>query len=1079
MRGWAPLRRRAAPTPSSEPAVTGGRDDRGRRALVVGLVVLVGTVATVGAWIDESDQARRADETAARRGADRLMAITGAMETGLAGAGGIVDTDGTVDLAAFAAVASELTALSEIDTLALSIAVPAAERAAFEERLGRPIFDRRGETTTRSPDRPVHYAVVEVVPTSEPFEALRGFDLRSNAVRRDAAEAARDAGTVVVSPPVRSLATGARSFFVIQPIYRLGGPFDAVAERRANLVGFASTAFASSGLADVIADAVPDASTFELRDGRDLLSASATRPANGAERSIAVANRRWTLVVDTPATADRTVALLLGLLTVLVGGGLAYELARAARHTRDLRRSSELMARTASLAEALTLARTVDDVAAVIEDQLPDALGVRSTSLGIVDQEAGVLDIRYPPSVDAATAARYDAVPLDAPVPIAAAVRSGETVVLRTLADWAAQAPPEVVRDVRAMGLVSTICVPLCDSDGGVMAALAMAWAGVAVIDDQVLSTVTTIAEICSYALDRARATDEATRRAEQLALLAEQLAGATSVEEVATIVTTLGRKPVEAAATSVGLIDGASLQVAHGDTVPDEYRRERSQLPLDAPLAFTTAARTGQALLFEDQAGYERSFPEAGGPAAGARAALPLRRPDGATIGAIVHLWNGDRRFDEALRSTLRTIADLTGQALERARLGVIKDDDARHTAALAELTQGLARSRGSADVMRFLAGGVLAPLDAVHAAVAVIEGDQLRRHYTPGARTDVIARIQDPTVALDSATPLAEAARTGVPVLLPDLEAARERYPALADGWERLGFRSMANLPLRNRRGEPLGALGLAWDSPADLDSMRDRLATIAGIAGQTLDRALLSDAEHRLVTSFQSGLLTPLPPHPRLATAERYLPAAQAVGMGGDWYEGIVLPDGRYVVVVGDVAGHGITAVGQMARLRSVIGAMASLDLPVGEVFARTSALPHQGEPVFATAALVEVDLGSNVARYACAGHLPPVVRLPDGQVVVLDEGRQPLLGLPMDGCQAGEQEFPPGSVLVAYTDGLVERRDEPIDASIGRLAAELEQVDAADPGDVADALLERCLDGREPEDDVALAVLVHRR
>ncbi|MEQ1786965.1 MAG: SpoIIE family protein phosphatase, partial [Acidimicrobiales bacterium] len=952
------------------------------------------------------------------------------------------------------------------------------ERAAFEARLGRPIIDRPSDVTVPSPARPVHYAVQAVVPRSAAFEALLGFDLRSDPVRRGAAEAARDAGGVVLSEPVPSVATGSRSFFVIQPIYRLGGPFDTVSERRANLVGFVSTAFESAGLADVIANALPEGSSFSLRDRGDLLSASEPAPTKGAERTIDAANRRWTLVVDTAAAPDHTVALLLGMLTLLVGGGLAYELARTARHTRDLRRSSELMARTAALAEALTGARTVDDVAAVIEAQLPEALGVRSASVGIVDQEAGVLDIRYPPSVDPATAARYGTVRLDAPVPIAAAVRSGEMVVLRTLADWAAQAPPEVVHDVRAMGLVSTICVPLDGSDGRVVAALGMAWSGVATIDDQVLSTVATVAEICAYALGRARATDEATRRAEQLALLAEQLAGATSVEEVATIVTTLGRKPVEAAATSVGLVDGADLQVAHGDTVPDEYRLERSRLPLDAPLAFTTAARTGQAMLFEDHASYVRGFPDAGGPVAGARAALPLRRPDGVTIGAIVHLWNGDRRFDEALRSTLRTIADLTGQALERARLGVLKADDARHTEALAELTEGLARSRSSADVMRFLARGVLAPLDAVHAAVAVIEGDQIHRHYTPGARTDVIARLQDPSVALDSATPLAEAARTGVPVLLPDLAVARERYPSLVDGWTRLGFQAMANLPLRDRRGDLLGALGLAWASPTDLDSMRDRLATIAGIAGQTLDRALLSDAEHRLVTTFQSGLLTPLPPHPCLATAARYLPAAQAVGMGGDWYEGIVLPDGRYVVVVGDVSGHGITAVGQMAQLRSVIGAMASLDLPVGEVFARTSALPHQGDPVFATAALLEIDPGAHVVRYACAGHPPPLVRLPDGQVVALDGGRQPLLGLPIDGCRAGQQDLPPGAVLVAYTDGLIERRDEPIDASILRLAAELEQVEAADPEVVADALLERCLDGREPDDDVALAVVVHR-
>jgi serine phosphatase RsbU (regulator of sigma subunit) len=252
---------------------------------------------------------------------------------------------------------------------------------------------------------------------------------------------------------------------------------------------------------------------------------------------------------------------------------------------------------------------------------------------------------------------------------------------------------------------------------------------------------------------------------------------------------------------------------------------------------------------------------------------------------------------------------------------------------------------------------------------------------------------------------------------------------------------------------------------------------MATVAGIAGQTIDRARLSDAEHHLVTDMQAALLTPLPKAAGLEVAERYRPAVADLGMGGDWYEGIVLGDGRYLVVVGDVAGHGIAAVAKMAQLRSTIGTIAALGTPLAEVLPRATTRPPGTDLVVASAALVEIDLPAGLLRYACAGHPPPLVRLPDGSVAQLRGGRQPLLGVEMSPRPAAEHPFPPGSALVCFTDGLVERRDEGIDESVGRLAEVLAASAATGAGELADDLLARCLVD-EHDDDVAIAVVVHR-
>jgi serine phosphatase RsbU (regulator of sigma subunit) len=281
-----------------------------------------------------------------------------------------------------------------------------------------------------------------------------------------------------------------------------------------------------------------------------------------------------------------------------------------------------------------------------------------------------------------------------------------------------------------------------------------------------------------------------------------------------------------------------------------------------------------------------------------------------------------------------------------------------------------------------------------------------------------------------------------------------------------------------MRDSEGVVVGAIVHAWAGPRVFDeTIVSNLLTINDMAAQALERAHLAETEHRLITMLQGSLLTPLPEAPELDIAARYLPSVTDIGMGGDWYDGFALDGHRYALIVGDVAGHGITAVGDMAQLRAVIGALVRLGSPLGDVFSQATIL-LQGSDHNPTASslLAIVDTAEESIWYAVAGHPPPLVRMPDGQVMNLMGGRQPILGITVDSTEGAGHPFPPGATLVAYTDGLIERRGEPIDASIARLETHLA---GAPEGatEVADHLLEQCLKGYAPADDIALVVIRH--
>jgi PAS domain S-box-containing protein len=241
------------------------------------------------------------------------------------------------------------------------------------------------------------------------------------------------------------------------------------------------------------------------------------------------------------------------------------------------------------------------------------------------------------------------------------------------------------------------------------------------------------------------------------------------------------------------------------------------------------------------------------------------------------------------------------------------------------------------------------------------------------------------------------------------------------------------------------------------------------------KTMEGRLLEvyQREHKIAETLQRSLLPErLPQIEGLQLAARYLPGARGAAIGGDWYDVLERADGRVALVVGDVVGHGLRAAATMGQLRNAFRAYGLVESSPAEVVARINRLVMSGvEDAMATVVYLVLDRETGEVSYSCAGHPPPLVLTPDGPHF-LEGGRSVPIGASDPAVfHEASAVLPPGSALLLYTDGLVERRDVGLEERLGRLAEV-----AGSAADDLDALCERVIqivlgDG-DPGDDVAL-------
>jgi serine phosphatase RsbU (regulator of sigma subunit)/PAS domain-containing protein len=282
----------------------------------------------------------------------------------------------------------------------------------------------------------------------------------------------------------------------------------------------------------------------------------------------------------------------------------------------------------------------------------------------------------------------------------------------------------------------------------------------------------------------------------------------------------------------------------------------------------------------------------------------------------------------------------------------------------------------------------------------------------------------------------------------------------------------------PLITHEGELIGTIALCEPTKASFTSNDESiLLQLSRIASVAVENVRLYEREHRIAETLQRSLLPEDLPHiPGFTLAARYVPGAVGTDVGGDWYDALPIGDGRTALVLGDVVGKGTKAAAIMSQFRTALRVFAlTCDRP-SEVVDRLDRFIHRLElGNIATLLYGVLDPATQSLCFVNAGHLPPLLRTPEGEVRFLEGAVSPPIGVAL-GHEREEQEIEvgPGGSLFLYTDGLIERRERGLEVGMEHLREVVEGA-PGDQEDVADLVLEKLLPTSGPTDDVAILSL----
>jgi sigma-B regulation protein RsbU (phosphoserine phosphatase) len=305
--------------------------------------------------------------------------------------------------------------------------------------------------------------------------------------------------------------------------------------------------------------------------------------------------------------------------------------------------------------------------------------------------------------------------------------------------------------------------------------------------------------------------------------------------------------------------------------------------------------------------------------------------------------------------------------------------------------------------------------------------------------------------------------------PVVLDRVDETTVQNPIL---WQK-GIQAMLGVPLQDG-SHLLGVLHVGSLTPRTFSEQDTSLLELVAdrIAAAIREREL--EVERAAARVLQRSLLpSALPACPGMQFATRYVPAEEG-GVGGDWYDAFVLPSGNLWIMTGDVAGHGLGPAIVMGRLRSAIRAYALEGYEPAAVLALADRKLQFFEPgLMATVLCAMARPPYDTIELASAGHPPPVLAVPDSSSTLIDVPVTVPLGVLTDARRISmTAELPLGSVFLAYTDGLIERRGESLDAGLKRL---VDAATAAHPEIVCRTVMDALVGSTIPRDDIAVLAL----
>jgi PAS domain S-box-containing protein len=668
-----------------------------------------------------------------------------------------------------------------------------------------------------------------------------------------------------------------------------------------------------------------------------------------------------------------------------------------------------------------------------------------------------------------------------------------------------------VVPLLRMQGAVREIALDVVRMDGSVLPCLINAVElrdedGAPVLMRATLFEATARRRYERELLAAQRTAEESEARSRTVQQVVSDLAAATSVADVASVIVERGRDAMQARGAALVLVDEAEPGVADG--VPnlhteravglsaellDELRDAAiGQLALELAQGVRTVPLDDR--LRETQPRVAAAMTAAGlthlvivpVTAVNRRLGVLVLGLDTARKGDLISLEEPGtvRATAPADVDLLWTLGRQAGQALERAGLYEETARQAQRAAFLLEAARMLAEAADVTDTVERLAGLAVERLADVCAIDLTAEHGLTRsvvRHRDP-ALQPLADELRTRQPQRSAPHPAVEALRRGRSVWVPTLDeemlraiTADDRHLEIA---HRFDLVSLIAVPFV-AEGRSLGVITLAADAKhgrftaADVE-VAEQLAFQVSLV---VAKAQRYELDVRTSHTLQANLLPPEPPEVAgLAMAVRYLAATQGVEVGGDFYDVVRLPDGQVGLAVGDVVGHDITAAATMGQLNSVYRALlVDRPAPSAMIDRLQASWSLLGLQRMATALFATLDPGTGQLRIASAGHLPPLL-LEARHAEFLPVAPSRMLGAPPAPAPALEWAgvLPVGATLVLFTDGLVESRSADIDEGLAHLLTAAAGSGTSDPDELCDRLLAQ-MTGAHRADDIALLAL----
>ncbi len=413
-------------------------------------------------------------------------------------------------------------------------------------------------------------------------------------------------------------------------------------------------------------------------------------------------------------------------------------------------------------------------------------------------------------------------------------------------------------------------------------------------------------------------------------------------------------------------------------------------------------------------------------------------------------------------------------------------REAELRRTSAAAQLDAALQAADSVAGIAEALLASPLGSSDAAVVVIGVLDAEENTVRFEYAGPVPVEFRDRYHVATLDTPLVPIDVINTGQRIVVTDTLSLTTRYGHVVSETAH-SVRSCVSQPLRGHDGKVIGSLGMLWPTPREFAPAElETFARTAQMTQLAVDRLRSAQREHRIAVDFQEHLLDLDRGSTAAVVAAVYQPGGEAMRVGGDWY--LVVPmqqPGQIAISVGDVVGHGLPAAIVMSRLRAALAATA---LTGADPDAVLSALDRFAAAIpgarCATVSYAVIDTGqpgmadgTDSISYTCAGHPYPLLVTPDRPPLFLQSGRRPPVAAWEDRLtkHTARRELPAGSLVLLYTDGLIERPGETLDQGFARLQAAAAYRADLPVGDFCDDLLDRMAPPGGYTDDVVLLAL----